>query len=596
MDEGRRFVNPQSSESRGRIVRTDSMAPKRTYILAEQISFSETQSESTAVLARQLLVNRGIHKDEEITAFLNPDYDTHLHDPFLFTDMEKAVMRILRAIRENEHIVIYTDYDCDGIPGGVILHDLFEAIGFKNFENYIPHRHHEGYGFNARAVEEFSRRDTKLIITVDCGIVDHEAAIRAKELDTDVIITDHHEPGETLPDAYAVVNPKRDNAYPFSGICGAGVAYKLALAVLARGREQGLITLKEGMEKWWLDMVGIATVADMVPLRDENRVLARYGLEVLRKSHRPGLQHLLRAAGGSQRHLTEDDIGFTIAPRINAASRMDNPEDAFHMLRTKDEGEAGAYAAHLERLNNERRGVVAAMTKEAKRRLLAHDELPPVIVLGNPEWRPSLVGLVASSLAEEFKRPTFLWGRDGRDIIKGSCRSEGATSTLRIMETARDALLSFGGHHASGGFSVADERVHTLADALIEAHLRLGDGVVMTNEVVIDADISLDCVNGEFLSMLDSLAPFGEGNPKPLFRFSNVTPRTIGVFGKAKNHTKLVFDTSHGVRSAIAFFKTPDKFSIVPEQGKPLSLIAHVERSYFMGRLETRFKIVDIVK
>jgi single-stranded-DNA-specific exonuclease len=287
------------------------MAPRQTYKAHPRIGEKETKALAHLdPITRQLLFARGIDSEERAEKFLNPNYDTDLHDPFLLTDMEKAVERILRAIRENEHIVVYTDYDCDGIPGGVILHDFFTAIGYSNFENYIPHRHHEGYGFNARTVPQFVERDAKLIITVDCGITDHEAAEKARDVGIDVIITDHHEPSETLPPAYAVVNPKRDDAYPFKGICGSGVAFKLAQATLTRGRAQGTITLKEGMEKWWLDMVGLATVADMVPLTDENRVLATYGLNVLRKSQRPGLAHLLRKSGSNQRYLTEDDIGF----------------------------------------------------------------------------------------------------------------------------------------------------------------------------------------------------------------------------------------------------------------------------------------------
>lgn len=573
------------------------MKPKKIYRIADIIP-QETSDRLTSFgpLTKQLLYHRGITDEDSARTYLAPDYENHLHDPFLLTDMERAALRILTAIKNDEHIVIYTDYDCDGIPGGVVLHDLFEAIGFKNFENYIPHRHHDGYGFNAESVSQFKERNAKLIITVDCGITDHEATRRAMDEGIDVIITDHHEPQETLPPAYAIVNPKRDEAYPFKGLCGTGVAYKLAQALLIRGKEQGTITLKDGMEKWWLDMVGLATIADMVPLVGENRVLAQYGLSVLRKSRRPGLQQLLRKAGGSQRHLTEDDIGFTIAPRINAASRMDDPEDAFHLLRTKDEGEAGERVTHLERLNNERKGVVAAMTKEAKHRMSAGGDIPGVIVMGNPEWRPSLVGLVAGSLASEYNRPAFLWGRDGKGIIKGSCRSDGVTSILAIMEETPESFITFGGHHVSGGFSVSDEKIHTLGEALTSAYQSLGakaseEGPVM----IIDADLTLDDVSYDLTRMLATLAPFGESNPKPLFRFKEVIPESVFVFGKAKNHTKLKLRTERSRYEALAFFKTPEQFDVVPEAGKPLTLIAHVEQSYFLGRMETRLRIVDIL-
>lgn len=546
-------------------------------------------------LMARLLYNRGIVTKDEADAFLSPDYNTHLHDPFLFPDMEKAVERILRAIKEKEHIVVYTDYDCDGIPGGVLLHDFLTEIGVSHFENYIPHRHHEGYGFNVEAGESLAKKGAKLIVTVDCGIVDHAAVDAAQAVGADVIVTDHHEPSETLPAAYAVINPKRkDNTYPFDGLCGTGVAYKLVQALIARGVPEGIFELKEGFEKWWLDVVGIATIADMVPLTGENRVLAHYGLHVLRKSRRPGLQHLLRAAGGSQKHLTEEDIGFTIGPRINAASRMDNPEDAFHMLRTRDEAEAGERARHLEKLNNERKGVVAAMTKEAKKRLTKLETIPQVIVLGNTQWRPSLVGLVAQALVEEYKRPAFIWGRDGKGVIKGSCRSDGACSTLQLMEATPISFLGFGGHQVSGGFSVDDTKIHALQDALCDAYVSL-DGAPMTQEeLVIDADLELREVDNRLAATLKKLSPFGMGNTKPVFRFRDVAPSKVEVFGKTKNHTKLIFETENGRREAIAFFTLPEQFTTKPEEGKTLSLIAHVEESFFMGRNQIRLRVIDI--
>jgi single-stranded-DNA-specific exonuclease len=572
------------------------MVPRQVYESHPRIGEAEgdTLGHLDSV-TKQLLFSRGVQTAEAAEEFLNPNYETGLHDPFLFTDMEKAVERILVALREHEHIVIYTDYDCDGIPGGVILHDFFTAIGYTNFENYIPHRHHEGYGFNARTIPKFVETDTKLIITVDCGITDHAAAEQAQASGIDVIVTDHHEPSETLPPAYAVVNPKRDDAYPFKGLCGSGVAYKLAQATLTRGRKAGMITLREGMEKWWLDMVGLATIADMVPLTDENRVLATYGLQVLRKSQRPGLAHLLRKAGSNQRYLTEDDIGFTIAPRINAASRMDDPEDAFHMLRSKDEVIAGAKALHLEKLNNERKGVVASMVKEAKHRLESGSEMPPVIVMGNPEWRPSLVGLVANTLAETYGRPSFLWGRDGNGIIKGSCRSDGIISTLRLMEGTPDSFIHFGGHHFSGGFAVDEVRIHTLLDDLRAVRERLGDALLTETVTYIDDDLSLTDITNTLIRTLRTLAPYGEGNPKPLFRFRDVVPETVTLFGKVKDHTKMRFLSGIGPIDAIAFFRTPEQFAVVPEAGKPVTLIAHIEESYFMGRKETRLRIVDLL-
>jgi single-stranded-DNA-specific exonuclease len=546
-------------------------------------------------LLQQLLSRRGVTTANDAAAFLNPSYEDHLHDPFLLHDMEKAVTRILEAIEKKEKIIIYSDYDCDGIPGAVVLHDFFKAIGYTNFENYIPHRHYEGFGFNNEAAKKLSQEGANLIITIDCGTTDFEAIETAQKLDVDVIVTDHHEAKEKLPNAFAIVNPKIGDTYPFVGLCGSGVIYKLVQALLQTGKEKKIFTLKDGLEKWWLDMVGLATIADMVPLTGENRALAHFGLQVLRKTRRPGLQQLLNKQKTNLRYLTEDDIGFTIGPRINAASRMDTPEDAFFMLATQDEGEAGARVEHLEKLNNERRGIVASMTKEVKKRLATMIDVPDVLVLGNPEWRPSLVGLVANKLSEEYNRPAFLWGRDGNGIIRGSCRSEGITSVVALMNEISHVFLEHGGHHMSGGFGVHEDHIHTLSESLNTAFITLGESAHIDSEIIVDAQLSLNDITRIFLKEQSLLAPFGMGNPKPLYFFENVIPKEVSAFGKTKEHTKLTFDTEGIASEAIAFFTLPADYKNEPKAGKPLNLYAHVEQSFFMGRMQTRLRIVDIV-
>ncbi len=541
-------------------------------------------------LLTELLTARGVTDAAAQESFCKPLYE-ELHDPMLLHQMPTAVARIARAIEHNEEIVIFSDYDCDGIPGAVVLSDFFKAIGYTSVRSVIPHRHYEGFGLSVEAVQSISKTSAKLIITIDCGTTDIEAVAHATACGIDVIITDHHEPGDILPAAIAVVNPKLGE-YPFPHLCGAAVAFKLAQAVLTTG----VGDVSPGHEKWWLDMVGVATIADMVPLVGENRIFAHYGLLVLRKSKRPGLQALLRKAKVPQPYLTEEDIGFTIGPRINAASRMDAPEHAFAMLTETDPGIASACVDTLERLNNERKGVVATMTREIHGRLHEFgDTIPPVLVMGNPLWRPSLVGLAANKLAEEYQRPVFLWGRDGNDVIKGSCRAGGATSVVRLMEAIPEYFLEYGGHHASGGFSVAAEQIFTFPAALVQAFHTLGQQVEVSREVVVAAELSLLDVYGSLRTILATLAPFGAGNPRPLFAFPKVSPRLVESFGKNKEHTKLVFKTSNGSLEAIAFFKTPSDFTKEPVAEAMCTVLAHVEESFFMGRKQTRLRVIDVV-
>ena len=564
-------------------------------------------------LLRILFLNRGIKNKEEAEAFLQPDYERDIHDPFLLPDMDKAVERILEAIKKKEKIVIYSDYDADGIPGGAILHDFFQKINYENFANYIPHRHMEGFGLNPEAIDKFKEDKVDLIITVDCGVTDIAEVARAKKYGIDVIITDHHEPGE-LPKALAIIDAKRaDSKYPFKELCGAGVAYKLVQAVLINLREQknplrltrtnrseevstpAGLEVKDGWEKWLLDMVGIATLSDMVPLVGENRTLAYYGLKVLRKSPRVGLVKLLRLLKIEQTNITEDDVGFSISPRINAASRMGNPEDAFKLFIAKDEIEADISARHLDHINNERKGVVAGIVKEVRKVMkkryddgLTHK----VIVIGNPEWKPSLLGLVANSLVDDHDCPVFLWGRDGGNILKGSCRGDGCVSVFDLMtETEQGIFIEFGGHDMSGGFSVVQEQVHLLEDKLQMAYEKvLVKGIIKKEEVSADAEISFDEVNSENYRLIEKLAPFGTGNPKPLFLFKKAVIENVKMFGKETNHLELTFNNSRGrAVKAIGFFMKAGDL----KKGDKVNLLANFEKSTFRGFAELRLRIVD---
>lgn len=556
-----------------------------------------------------LLEKRGVASGKERDVFLNPDYERDTHDPALLADMDKAVERILTAIESDEHIAIYADFDCDGIPGAVILHDFFKKIGFDNFEVYIPHRHNEGYGFHTEAIDTLKKRGTDLIITVDVGTVAVEAVAHAKELSMDVIITDHHELNGELPEAIAVVNPKREG-YPFPDLCGAAVAFKLVQVLLARGRDRGLSAgrgtaqageawardIPDGWEKWLLDMVGIATVADMVPLVGENRVLARFGLTVLRKSSRPGLVTLLQKNRVHQGELTEDDIGFVIAPRINAASRMDKPELAFKMLTAQDPLEAENYVRELESLNRKRKGTVASLVKEAKQRAIERSLAEqPVTVLGDPDWPPALLGLAANSLMESCGGAVCLWGRDGAGALKGSCRSDGSINIVDMCMRAADALEAYGGHECAGGFSVSHEAVHTLSETLNRAAAAGETRESNTPESgTYDAVVPVEGISWQLWETLAQLAPFGIGNPKPIFRISSANIADVRLFGREQNHTEVTLRGESGTSvRGFQFFRTPESFSIPLTPGTHASVLAHLERDTFRGRRAVALRVID---
>ncbi|MEK7601925.1 MAG: single-stranded-DNA-specific exonuclease RecJ [Patescibacteria group bacterium] len=551
-----------------------------------------------------LLARRGIRTGAEAETFLSPSYEAHIHDPLLILNLEKAAKRVASALDTNEKIAVWSDYDCDGIPGGVILHDFLKKVG-ANFCNYIPHRHNEGYGVNIPGIEQLARDGVQLVITVDSGITDLEAVARAKELGMDVIVTDHHLPGDILPDAFAVIDPKQHGeTYPFRELCGAGLAWKLVCAVLTVGFT-GREAIPEGWEKWLLDMAGLATIADMVPLTGENRVIAKYGLLVMRKSPRLGLNRLCKVARVDQRKITEDDVAFMIAPRVNAASRMGDPRDAFTLLTTTDETIADTLAKKLEAVNRSRRAASGAITRAVHEKL-AHrketEEIPEVIVLGDPDWRPGLLGLVASGIADEYERPVFLWGREGSQVLKGSCRGgPGGLHVVDLMTAAGDVLSEFGGHAAAGGFSLLPENVFQLEERFIQAFHTLPPPGGDDRFSRADAHITPSEATRELLSRLTRMAPFGMSNPKPTFVMRGVLLQKVSWFGKSEEHlritiTNAVDDFDEHAIEAIAFYATRELGSSVKllTAGSTATILATLEQDLFTRGQPVRLRLVAI--
>lgn len=552
---------------------------------------------------QELLHARGITEHADAELFIAPDFSRDIHDPYLLKDMHKVVERILRALEAGERIGIFSDYDADGIPGAVVISDFFKKISYENYEVYIPHRNDEGYGMSHEATDFFKKNGVTLMITIDCGIADVEEVAYAHSLGIDVIVTDHHLPHEILPEAFAIINPKQPGCeYPEKMLCGAGVIWKVVCATLQHEEFKKKYSITEGWEKWLLDMVGLATLSDMVPLRGENRVLASYGLVVLRKSPRPGLQKLCQILKMNQVHLTEEDIGFMITPRINAASRMGVPRDAFLMLGETDPVQAGLMAEHLNAINDERKGVVASMVKEIKKIISEREDvLGDVIVLGNPTWKPSLLGLVANSFGDEHNRPVFLWGkgddvRDGYMVLKGSCRAGGDTHIVKLMEHAKDVFLDFGGHAGAGGFSVSFDKVHELEERLNTAFKELCNERTEPEPVILDQEICIDDIEWGLYTHVEKLAPFGMENSKPLFLISGAVISSLKQFGKEKNHLELTFHKQNGKSvQAIGFFSDPSKYSVTLKVGEKINLIAHIEKSMFRNFPELRLRIVDVI-
>lgn len=544
-------------------------------------------------IVQKLLFYRGIDNRESAELFFSFD-NRQVHDFSLLKDIDKAVDRIVSAIKSNQKIVVYSDYDADGIPGAVILNDFFKEISYQNVEIYIPHRNKEGFGLNSSAIESFAENKVDLVITIDCGSADAEHVKRANQLGIDVIVTDHHEVGEVLPPAYAIINPKqKDCSYPEKMLCGSAVIFKVVQALIAHKD----IHVRDHFDKSLLDMVGIATLSDMVPLIGENRLFAHYGLLVLRNSPRLGISLLCKKGRVEQKKLTPQDVVFTITPRINAASRMDVPDDAFNLLSSTDESEASELILKLERSNNKRRGIVAAMVKDIKERIIERygEKIPEVIVTGDSSWKPSLMGLAANNISETYHRPVFLWGQEDSVHLKGSCRGVGDVCLHTLMTNASDVFTEYGGHENAGGFATDHERVHNLENRLIEEYKKL-KSESPEKIVWIDQELSLgDIANRDTYDKVSLMSPFGEGNKHPIF---SITGELCGVkqFGKLNNHFEISISKDGQVFKGISFYSNKDSFLHIPEFGEKVTIVGNLENNIFNGRSEIRMRLIDVIQ
>ncbi|WP_240544500.1 single-stranded-DNA-specific exonuclease RecJ [Exiguobacterium algae] len=508
---------------------------KDMYHSKKQWVYPETNSEDVTRLQEELniseqlarlLVQRG-HRDlDSAKAFLHVEDEHDFHDPFAFEQMEKVVARIQQAADEGEMVLIYGDYDVDGVSASAVMWHALTEIGVMA-ECYIPNRFTEGYGPNKEAFQWAANEGFTLIVTVDCGISGIEEATLLKELGVDLIITDHHEPKETLPDAFAIIHPHIDPSYPYDKLAGAGVALKVAHAVLGRMPEE------------LLDLAVLGTIADLVPLDGENRLLAKKGLAALDASKRPGILALRDVCGLNDGELNEESVGFAFGPRINAAGRLDSAMPALQMLLSEHVEEALDLAKKLDKQNKERQDIVKAIASEATELVESSMKDDRVLVVASENWNPGVVGIVASRLVEKYYRPVILLCHDPETgKAKGSGRSIDGFDLFKELSKNEDILPHFGGHPAAAGMTLQSENVAELRERLNRQAETIPDDVFVPR-VKVDLKLCVNDVSLDLIADIGKLAPFGMGNPSPRVVVADAKLRDIRQIGRDATHLKV---------------------------------------------------------
>jgi len=540
------------------------------------------------VVAR-LLCQRGIDTPEAAARFLSPQVG-HLHDPFLLTDLPVAVERLLAAVARKERIAIHGDYDVDGVTSTVILRRALELLG-GDVTHFLPERLRDGYGLQPANVERLHAGGARVIVSVDCGIRSGAAALRARELGIDLIISDHHEPEATLPPALAVLNPKRpDCPYPDKHLAGVGVALKIVHA----------LCLKSGREKWlpaFLKIAAIGTIADVVPLIGENRVIARLGLERLSSDkHTVGLRALLEGSGLTGKTLDSFHIGFLLAPRINAAGRMASPDIAARLLLAADEGmwdEARALAEQLNVENTKRQDEEAAIVAEARKLVETDPDIGAhnVLVVAGEGWHRGVIGIVASKLVDHFHKPAIVLSIDG-DEIQGSCRSISAFDMLGALEGCADLLGRYGGHRQAAGLSLARGRLADFRGRVTGiANLRL-EPEDLVPRLRLDAVLPLNELVGEVVAGVEAMAPFGLANPRPVFEAREVEV-VSGPHVLKDRHLSLHVKQGGRVFRAMAW-RSAERAGFIAEHRQALALAYSIDRNTWRGESTVELHVADL--
>lgn len=511
-------------------------------------------------LFNKILISRGLTTQALRQRFLQPDYASTKYDPFLLPDMQKAVERLKQAHQKQEKIVIYGDYDIDGLSATALLLDAFGKFGFGNVEAFIPNRFVEGYGMTIGAVDKVAAMGANLIVTVDTGSLCHAEIEYASSLGIDTVVTDHHNVAETPPPSIAAVNPKfAGHEYPFRDLCGAGVAFKLVQAL--QGELDGL---PDGHEKWLLDLVALGTVCDIVKLEDENRANVYWGLEVLKKQRRTGLKALMTVAGMEPVKVNARSLGFGLGPRMNAAGRLETAQHALDMLVADDGLTALAASEKLEELNIKRRSIQDEIFEEACQQAeeLVHDR---VLVVNSDGWNHGVIGIVASKLVEKYKKPVFIISERDAEAT-GSARSFGDFSVADAVRATDDIIIKGGGHGAAAGVTLATEKIGDFRRRVNEFY----DSLQLSNQeryLLPKADVEIDDfseINEELVENLAKMEPFGNGNPEPILKIFPATILSARRMGADGQHVKLALRDKNGKILSMLAFNAPEEFFCEP--------------------------------
>jgi len=533
-------------------------------------------------LVSVLLTSRGVTSIEGIRAILDDD-PSGIHDPFLMTDMDRAVSRINTAIENNERIAIYGDYDVDGMTSCALIALWLRSKGLE-YETYIPGRFGEGYGLNSTALESLKSRGVGLVITVDCGITAIEEAEYARSIGLGLVITDHHECREELPEADAVIDPKRpDCAYPNKALAGVGVAFKLVCAL------EGVTDCSEMIDRYG-DLVAIGTIADIMPVLGENRELIRRGLQVFNNGSRPGLLRLLHEVGVEPGKLNGSTVGFTIAPRLNAAGRMGRPELSVDLLLTDSAADADTLTVELCRLNAERRILETEIFEEAVAMLPDTLQDEPV-VLACRGWFQGVTGIVAAKIAERYQIPAIIISIDEDGVGRGSCRSYGSFGIYDALRCCEDILSSYGGHEMAAGVTVAEGDIDELRTRIVSL-FRESVEVSPKSGLFLDFEVEkLELLSVDNVAALESLEPFGNGNPSPCLCIMNATLAAIYPIGAGK-HTRLRVEKAGKSMDCVFFSMPPEELHI--REGMLVDLAFEPQMNEYRGRSNVQLNLIDI--